>query len=108
MLEFGLPQLSPKLCSDTKTQLAKRGDIAATQENLIEMLGTPVSKVHMTQAMWREANRLTPAGLALTRERVETDVRGHILMRAEMLKRGLLGAPKMWTPGGRELDPAPR
>lgn len=100
LYELGLPLLGPKLTCDTKNDMFKKADIPATQEFLIEALDVPVRKVHMTQADWREANRLTPLGLQKTSRRVSTDVKGHILMRAEMLKRGMLRPPSLWNPGG--------
>ncbi len=98
LMEQGMFQLGPKLTCDTKLDMHKKAGIPATQEYLLAMLGLPASKYHMTQKAWREANRLTPEGISQTKERVVSDVRGHILMRQEMLKRGLLGPPKIWKP----------
>lgn len=100
LYELGLPLLSQKLTCDTKNDMFKKADIPATQEYLIEVLGVDAQKFHMTQADWREANRLSPVGLAKTRERVTSDVRGHILMRDAMLKHGMLRPPTAWNPGG--------
>lgn len=96
--EFGLPPLKPKLISDTKLDCLVTGDISKSQENLAAMLGIEAPKVHMNQHLWRLANRLTPEGLAATETRVAGDVRQHKEMRAEMLRRGLLGPPKQWSP----------
>lgn len=106
LYEYGLPLLSPKLTCDTKLDMFTKADIPATQEFIIETLGVPYPKVHMTQADWREANRLTPAGLEKTRARVTADVQGHILMRAAMLARGMLKSPRIWNPGGVEVTQA--
>lgn len=97
-LENGLPNLEPKLAQDTKTQLVKHQDLPVSQEALAEMMGVASSKYHMTQPMWREANRLTSKGLALTSKRVGDDVIQHMAMRRELLKRGLLKAPRVWRP----------
>lgn len=100
LLEYGLPILQPKLTSDTKLDMVKKGDIPATQEFLLETLDIPgVRKFHMSQTKWRESNRLTPKGLKDTYDRVSSDVVGHALMRAEMLKRGLIAGPSLWEPG---------
>lgn len=96
LLEQGMAPLAPKMTSDTKMDLVKRGDIPATQEYLLELLGLENEKYHMTQGRWREANRLTPKGLIETERRVLGDVTDHMAMRAELLSRGLLGPPKMW------------
>lgn len=96
LMEYGMPSLEPKLVCDTRTDLIKKLAIPATQEFLADMLGIPYPKIHMTQTDWREANRLTDAGLKKTRARVTGDVIQHIALREEMLKRNLLHAPKYW------------
>lgn len=98
LLEYGLEPLTPKLTIDTKLDLVTQGDLPATQEHLAEMFGVSAPKVHMTQMMWREANRLTPEGLKATERRVKGDVIQHMALRSELSKRGLLGAPKVWRP----------
>lgn len=100
MLDFGLNPLSPKMAHDTKNHLLKLRGISKSQENLGALLGLKHPKVGMDQAKWREANRLTPAGIALTKKRVVGDVKQHIELRAELLRRGMLGFPKMWHPSG--------
>ncbi|MCC6311350.1 MAG: hypothetical protein IT345_10590 [Trueperaceae bacterium] len=98
--------LGPKLTCDTKLDMFKKADVPATQEFLLDTLqvtsedGVPFEKYHMSQTQWREANRLTPRGLAETRARVESDVRAHIALRAKMLKLGMLRGPRVWNPGG--------
>jgi hypothetical protein len=96
LIEYDLGILGPKLTSDTKSDLVKYRDISAKQEDLLEMLGIGAAKYHMSHDKWRKANRLTDEGLKETYERVASDVVGHKLMRAEMLKRGLLGPPVVW------------
>ena len=98
MLELGLPGLNPKLTSDTKLDLVTLGGVSKSQESLAAMLGIEHPKVHMTQADWREANRLTLEGLRKTEERVAGDVRQHMAMRNELARRGLLKPPKTWRP----------
>jgi len=98
LLERGFPKLDSKMTSDTKLDLTRRADIGVSQEALGAMLGIPAPKVHMTQVDWREGNRLTPEGLKLTARRVVGDVIQHKQIRAELLNRELLTAPRMWTP----------
>ena len=98
LMEMGLPTLGPKLTQDTKLDMVRKADIPATQEFLAEMLGVKAAKYHMTQTKWREANRLSPEGLALTEKRVTDDVRQHMKLRVAMLKAGLLKAPRVWRP----------
>lgn len=98
LIENNMPVLQPKLTSDTKLDLLRLKDLPVSQEALAAYLQIEAPKVHMTQHDWRQANRLTPEGLKLTRERVVGDVRQHQLMRAELLARGLLRTPKRWAP----------
>lgn len=98
LMEYGLPALTAKLTVDTRLDMYKKGDIPATQEYLGELLLGSSLKVHMTQMDWRDANRLTPTGIAATKKRVAGDVLQHMALRKEMAKRGLLSAPKLWHP----------
>lgn len=98
MLECGLLPLGEKLTSDTKLDLVKRKDLSASQESLAAMFGLPQPKHHMSQSEWREANRLTPAGLRSTAKRVRADVRQHMALRRRLIEIGALGTPKIWRP----------
>lgn len=98
LLEFGRPPLGDVLTQDTKMDLVSIKGMSKSQENLGEALGLFNPKVHMSQIQWRKANRLSPEGLRLTRERVVGDVLQHIEMRAALLKQGMLKAPEIWTP----------
>ena len=98
LLELGRAPLSPKLVSDTKIDLRYRTGVSASQESLAAMLGVPAPKVHMTQADWREGNRLTAKGLEATKKRVVGDVKQHMLMRKALIERGWLRPPSMWRP----------
>jgi hypothetical protein len=98
LMEYKLPTLGQKLTQDTCLDLVKRKDISASQENLAGMYNLPRHKHHMSQVQWREANRLTKAGLAQTRKRVVDDVRQHKALREYLIDHGLLKAPRLWTP----------
>lgn len=99
LLENGLDPLDEKLTSDTKLDLVQHGGvISASQENLSEMLGLPAPKVKMNTVKWREANRLTPAGLELTAKRAIGDVIQHMALRKALVARDLLGPPQSWRP----------
>lgn len=98
LLELGWAPLASKLTSDTKLDLVKRKDLAVSQEALAAMLGLPEPKRHMTQGDWREANRLTPVGIAKTKERVIGDVVQHMELRRRLLEIGALHPPKVWKP----------
>ena len=99
-VESEMPLLGSVMTQDTKLDLLTFQGLSKSQENLGALLGLRYPKVGMNQATWREANRLTPDGMALTRERVVGDVRQHIEMRQRMLELGVLGPPKLWVPGG--------
>lgn len=96
LMEFKLPALGAKLTCDTRLDLVKKGDIPATQEYLAALFELPLSKVHVSQHQWREANRLTAKGLEITAKRVTGDVYQHILLREKLLELGRLTSPKIW------------
>jgi hypothetical protein len=98
LMEYGLPKLERKLTCDTRLDMYKKGAIPATQEFLSELLKLKHPKVHMTQNDWREANRLTPEGIEITRKRVSGDVLQHMDLRIAMVNSQLLGPPKFWRP----------
>ncbi len=99
MVELGLDPLEAKMTCDTKLDLIKKGPVfSASQENLCAMLGLAKPKIHMNTVMWREANRLTDAGLVLAAKRAIGDVIQHMALRRELVKRNLLGPPKIWRP----------
>lgn len=103
-IEQQLPALSDKYVQDTKVALIRGKGLSRSQESLAAMLGLEQPKVHMTQADWREANRLTPEGLARTRERVVGDVKQNIGLRAALLKLGYLGPPVLWKSGSATVE----
>ena len=104
LMELGLPTLGPKLTSDTKLDLVKRGRLSVSQKNLAQMLGVQAPKVDMPQTNWRDANRLTDAGLALTEARVVGDILQHMQLRVTLLGLHLLSDPKVWVPGQTTHD----
>lgn len=97
MAELWLDPLGPKLTQDTKLDLIKFSGLSKSQENLAAMLHLEHPKVQMSQEDWREANRLSPDGLAKTAARVKGDVEQHIELRAKLLSAGLLGPPRRWS-----------
>jgi hypothetical protein len=96
LLRLELPPLPRVLTSDTLRDYPKRKDMSASLENLVEMYGVPGKKFGMNQPMWEAANRLTPEGVELARERVGSDVLLQERLRARLLELGLLGPPRMW------------
>lgn len=99
LLEVGMKPLGPKLVSDTKVHLVGGKGVSKSQESLADMHGIEVEKYHMTQARWREANRLTPEGLEETRTRVVGDVIQHKRLRVELIRKGRLRRPVLWHGG---------
>jgi hypothetical protein len=96
LLELGIPRLGRVVTSDTYGDIRKMTGISKSQENLCAMLGVEAPKVKMNTATWREANRLTPAGLEATQHRVVGDVVQHKMLRQKLLDLDLLGPPKVW------------
>jgi hypothetical protein len=96
MIEYGLPPLGPKMTCDTKLDLIKLTGISKSQESLGDIAETEQPKFHMTQAMWREANRL--CSLGGVKERVTADVRQHQELRLYLAEHGYLRPWKLWSP----------
>lgn len=99
LTEYQLPTLAKKLSHDTKLDYVRRQGLSASQESIGSMLRLEHPKVHMDQTSWRDANRLTPEGLAKVRARVVGDVQQHIEMRQRLMELGYLAPPKLWEPG---------
>ena len=99
LIELDMGTLAPILSHDTKLDKIKTHGISSSQENLGAMLETADAKVNMNTQKWRRANRLQPDGITEARQRVEGDVIQHIQLRNEMLRRGILGKPRVWDPG---------
>ena len=104
LTEYGLPVLGNKLTQDTKIDLVRRQGLSSSQKNLGAMLNLQHPKVDMDQSKWRDANRLTPEGRQLARQRVIGDVQQHIEMRSKLLALGYLGAPVLWKGGAAPVE----
>jgi hypothetical protein len=102
LVENQMPTLEDKMTHDTKLDLLRFSGLSKSQENLGASLGLAHPKVHMNQQRWREANRLTPEGLAYVRERVAGDVLQHIEMRQKLLDLGYLAPPVKWQSKGEK------
>lgn len=98
MLEFGLKPLAPKLVHDTKVHLFRRGAVSCSQENLAIMRKIEERKFGMADANWRNAARLTPAAMELTRERVVADVKQHWALRQSLVEDGYMRQPTVYRP----------
>ena len=96
-LRAGL-SLGPKLTQDTMSDLKAVRALGKSQDNLSTALGISAEKHHMAGANWRVANALTPEGRAGTRKRVIDDVLQNKQLRDELLRRGVLKAPRVWKP----------
>jgi hypothetical protein len=104
LMEEQLPALGDKLVQDTKTDLIRAKGISRSQESLGAMFRLEQPKVQMNQSKWRAANRLTPEGLALVRERVIGDVKQHMAMRLELAALGYLSPPRTWKSGTAKVE----
>lgn len=98
LMELGVSPLSSKLSSCTKRDLIRRKGISASQESLSGMFGLEAPKVQMDQIKWRAANRLTKAGIKLTKERVVGDIKQHKELRAALIEADALKTPRIWKP----------
>jgi hypothetical protein len=97
-MRFGWSLLQPKLVQDTKTLLPRVRGLGLSQENLATLYELDAKKHHMNGRKWAVSNTLSPEGREEARKRVVGDVRQHRKLRAALLERGYLRAPKVWTP----------
>jgi len=118
MLDNGYGPLSDKRTHCTKADLIRRKYVSASQENLGALLGQLLDegvldvpeardywrylddKVQMNTPRWRTANRLTPEGIELTRERVAGDVKQHAQLRDLLMRMGWLDSTTVWRSAG--------
>lgn len=101
MVYCGMPKLGEKTASDTLLHGPKSGlSFSRSQENFGDLLGILADKYHMNNANWKRANTLDADQVALTRERVTSDVIMHMELRAAMIERDYLGRETVWSPGG--------
>lgn len=97
-MRLGFPLLKPVLVSDTMLDLPKGKGLGKSQENLSMTFNVSAEKHHMTGAQWRVANALDPAGRAGARKRCVDDVLQNKQLRALLIERGWLKAPRLWRP----------
>lgn len=104
LVELQMPPLTDVMVQDTKVDFIRTKGISLSQESLGAMLRLEHAKVQMNQAKWRAANRLTPEGLALVRERVVGDVQQHMRLREELVRLRYLSPPKRWRSGSARQE----
>jgi len=90
-----------KLVHDTKNDLIVMQGLSKSQENLGAMLELEHKKIKMDTMKWEVANTLSVEGRKAAKERVVGDVNQHIEFRAELMERGALLPPRLWTPGSK-------
>lgn len=105
-MRLGLPLLGDKMAQDTKTDLAKKGGLSSSQENLGAMFELDHPKVQMNTTKWARGNMLILDGIKEAMHRCVGDVEQHIEMRAKMLSLDLLRAPAIWS--GKSTGASPR
>jgi hypothetical protein len=98
LVEAGEPPLAQKLTHDTKSDLVRMSGVSKSQVNLAAMFGLLEEKQYMTVSAWREANRLTVAGVQGAVGRAVADVAQNMALYAVLKQRRLLGPPKVWRP----------
>lgn len=85
-----LPLLSRKRQVDTYCDQPKMQGFSRSLENLAARWGCPEEKLRLSEYDWQRAYDGVPEGLALMRERVESDVRISIWLWQELKERGLM------------------
>lgn len=99
MVYAGLKPLGDTLAQDTQLHGPKAAlSYSRSMENMGLMLGLPAGKHHMSNHDWKQVNTLDAHLVAGALERVTSDVRLHVQLRAAMLRLGLLTEPSVWTP----------
>jgi hypothetical protein len=102
---YGMGALPDKLASDTLSHAPRVGYVfSRSQEVFGDVQGVAADKFHMNNAMWKRANTLDPEQVALTEERVTSDVTMHIEFRASLVRDGLLDRPTMWSSGSSSVS----
>lgn len=102
LARHGLPLLGRVMTEDTKNDFRWASGLSKSQENLGVLFGLPSSKFHMNAALWEKANgmyglgAITPESLALTEERVTSDVNMHIQLRRQLIAGDYLVGPSTW------------
>ncbi len=101
MVYAGLAPLGSTMASDTQLHGPKAAlSYSRSMENMGDMFGLVDGKHHMNNTTWKRANTLDAEHVAVTIERVTSDVRMHVQLRAAMVEAGLLD-PAMgsaWSP----------
>lgn len=103
---LGLPPLASKHAQDTKYDYMAAQGISKSMENLGAMYELKHPKVQMNTATWAAGNMLLPHGIKMTIARVVGDVKEHVELRAEMLRRGVLGPGTVYDNGAGGALPA--
>lgn len=96
---LGLPPLESKHAQDTKLDYMSAQGISKSLENLGAMYELKHPKVQMNTTSWAASNMLLPHGIQQTIKRVVGDVKEHVELRQEMLRRGVLGAGSVYDNG---------
>jgi len=94
-MRLGLPILEATLVQDT-IRLRRTKGFKKGQDNLVALTGVPIPKLSLSWQEWQLAYE--EKGWATVVERCVTDVKGHKLMRQELLDRGWLKEPVKWRP----------
>lgn len=92
---LNLPSLPEKRVQDT-IRLGKTKGFKKGQDNLSALTEVPIPKLALSWQDWQLAYE--EKGWATVKERCESDVEGHKLLRQEMLDRGWLKEPVRWSP----------
>jgi len=95
LMRLDMPLLGPVLVQDTIRVPRSKG-FKKGQDNMSTLLKVPLPKKALNWQEWHDA--YAEPDLGTVRERVVGDVMQHKQLRAEMLERGWLQAPRVWRP----------
>lgn len=94
-LRLGLPLLGRTYVQDT-IRLKKTKGFKKGQDNLLALLDVGADKLALNWQQWDDAYH--EVDWATIRERCESDVLGHKLLREKMIENGWLQPPVWWKP----------
>jgi len=95
LMRLNLPPIGPVLVQDTM-RLPRSKGFKKGQDNLAGLLETYERKLALDWQQWEEA--YAQPGWPTVMDRCRSDVVMHKEMRALMLQRGILKAPRVWYP----------
>ena len=94
-MRLGLPVVRPILVQDTM-RIARAKGFKRGQDNLAELFDVPIKKLALSWQGWQHAYE--EPNWQTVKDRAESDVMAHKILRERLLERRLLKPPVRWRP----------